>query len=88
MLVKSHTSVNHIDDLEETFTVLHKYHIKLNPTKCTFRVISRKFLGFMVSHQGIEANLKKIQAMRQISAHEKCSGSREKICALKMVKEV
>ena len=35
--------------------------MKLNPNKCAFEVSSRKFLGFMVSHKGTEANPNKIQ---------------------------
>lgn len=37
--------------------------MKLNPSKCAFGVSSGKFLGFMVSHRGIEANPDKIQAI-------------------------
>lgn len=37
--------------------------MKLNPAKCVFGVGSGKFLGFLVSHRGIEANLEKIQAL-------------------------
>ena len=37
--------------------------MKLNPNKCAFGVSSRKFLGFMVSYRGIEANPDKIQAI-------------------------
>ena len=37
--------------------------MKLNPSKCAFGVSSGKFLGFMVSHRGIEDNPKKIQAI-------------------------
>ena len=37
--------------------------MKLNLSKCVFRVSSGKFLGFMVSHWGIEANPDKIQAI-------------------------
>ena len=37
--------------------------MKLNPLKCPFGVASEKFLGFMVNHRGIEANLEKIQAL-------------------------
>lgn len=60
MLVKSYALGNHIDDLKEIFTTLHRYKMKLNPDKCTFRVMSRKFLRFMVSLQESEANEKKI----------------------------
>ena len=35
--------------------------MKLNPSKCTFGVTSRKFLSFMVSQREIEANLDEIQ---------------------------
>ena len=37
--------------------------MKLNPSKCAFGVSSGKFIGFMVSHRGIEANPDKIQAI-------------------------
>lgn len=53
----------HIEDLRETFNVLRKYKMKLNPTKCAFGVSSGKFLGFMVSQRGIEANLEKIKVI-------------------------
>ena len=63
ILVKSNDEADHLDDLRETFDTLHKYKVKQNPTKCVFAVSSGKFLGFMVSQQGIEANLDKIKAM-------------------------
>lgn len=68
MMVKSHASISHIDDLKETFAILYKYQMKLNPAKCIFRVTSRKFLGFMVSHQGVKAKPEKILAVRQMGA--------------------
>ena len=37
--------------------------MKLNPSKCVFGVASGKFLGFMISQRGIEANLDKVQAI-------------------------
>ena len=37
--------------------------MKLNPSKCAFGVSLGKFLGFMVSHRGIEVNPDKIQAI-------------------------
>ena len=52
-----------MDDLQETFDTLRQYHMKFNPSKCAFGVSSGKFLGFMVSHRGIEANPDKIQAI-------------------------
>ena len=60
MLVKSIQEDDHLDDLKETFDTLRSYNMKLNPSKCTFRVTARKFLGFMVSQRGIEVNPDKI----------------------------
>ena len=40
--------------------------MKLNPSKCAFGVSSGKFLGFMISQRGIEANLDKIQAILEM----------------------
>ena len=63
MLVKSQDEKVHLDDLQETFDTLRQYNMKLNPSKCAFKVSSGKFLGFMVLHKGIEANPNKIQAI-------------------------
>ena len=63
MLVKSQDKEIHLDDLQETFDTLRQYNMKLNPSKYAFGVSLRKFLGFMVSHRGIEANPDKIQAI-------------------------
>ena len=63
MLVKSREELTHLDDLKETFATLKQYQMKLNPAKCVFGVASGKFLGFMVSQRGIEANPNKVQAI-------------------------
>ena len=63
MLVKSQREEDHLKDLEETFGTLLSYNMKLNPSKCAFGVIARKFLGFMVSQRSIEANPDKIRAI-------------------------
>ena len=49
-----------MDDLREIFDTLRSYNMKLNPNKCAFRVTAGKFLVFMVSQRGIEANPNKI----------------------------
>ena len=41
--------------------------MKLNPSKCTFGVASRKFLGFMVSQRGIEANPEEVRAILEMT---------------------
>ena len=68
MLVKSKEEEDHLDDLKETFNTLRQYSMKLNPSKCAFRVSSIKFLGFMVSQGGIEANPEKVKAILEMSS--------------------
>ncbi|KAM2526430.1 hypothetical protein TB1_023823 [Malus domestica] len=63
MLVKSKHADQHITNLFETFTILKRYRMRLNLNKCAFGVGSSKFLGFMISQRGIEANPKKIKAI-------------------------
>ena len=67
MLVKSKEKEDHLDDLEETFNTLKQYNMKLNPSKCAFGVSSGKFLGFIVSKRGIEANPEKVRAILEMS---------------------
>jgi hypothetical protein len=64
MLVKS--TLSHIMDLRETFKILRDNKIKLNPAKCAFGVSSGKFLVFMVSQRGIEANPEKVKAVLEM----------------------
>ena len=63
MLVKSKEEEDLLDDLKETFNTLRQYSMKLNPSKCAFGVSLGKFLGFIVSQKGIEANPEKVRAI-------------------------
>ena len=65
-LVKSKDEANHLDDLKVTFSTLRKYIMKLNLVKHVFVVASGKFLGFMVSQRGIEANPDKAKAIIEV----------------------
>ncbi|KAL0402352.1 UNVERIFIED_CONTAM: hypothetical protein Slati_4265100 [Sesamum latifolium] len=65
MLIKSKEAHHHMEDLDETFAVLRKYRLKLNPGKCAFGVSGGRFLGFMVTQRGIEANPDKIKECQQ-----------------------
>ena len=67
MLIKSQREDDHLEDLKETFNTLRFYNMKLNPSKCAFGVTVGKFLGFMVSQRGIEANPDKIRAIVEIA---------------------
>ncbi|KAI5345931.1 hypothetical protein L3X38_013808 [Prunus dulcis] len=63
MLVKSRTAEDHLQNLSIMFGILKNYRMRLNPKKCAFGVSSGKFLGFMISQRGIEANPEKIKAI-------------------------
>ena len=63
MLVKFVKEEPHVNHLAEALQVLKDYKMKLNPTKCAFRVSVRKFLGFIVNMREIEANPNKIRAV-------------------------
>ena len=56
-----------MDDIRETFDTLHFYNMKLNSSKCAFRVLAGKFLGFMVSQRSIEVNPDKIHAIMEMT---------------------
>lgn len=66
MLVKSLHAPDHVADLREMFGTLRHYKMKLNPAKCAFKVSSEKFLGFMVSQRGIEADPEKVKAVLEM----------------------
>ena len=63
MVVTSAGNETHALDLQELFDTIKKYQLKLNPEKCVFGVKAGKFLGFMLTERGIEANPDKCQAI-------------------------
>lgn len=60
ILVNSKRAVNYIKDLGKTFEILRHYRMRPNAAKCMSGVSSGIFLGFIVNHQEIEGNLKKL----------------------------
>lgn len=69
VLVRSRTADQHIPNLSTMFAVLKQYKMRLNPRSVPSVWLranslgSDKFLGFMISQQGIEANPEKILAI-------------------------
>jgi hypothetical protein len=63
VVITTRSKSTQINDLRETFDSLDKYHLKLNPTKCSFGVSAGQLLGFLVTARGIEANPEKIQVI-------------------------
>ena len=68
MLVKSKQRPDHAVHLQQTFDLLRKYGMKLNPLKCAFGVSAGRFLGFMVTQRGIGANPAQLKAILQSPA--------------------
>ena len=66
MVVKSKVVSEHLGDLGSTFNVLMKHKLCLNASKCSFGVGSGKFLGYVVTHRGIEVNPDQIKAINDL----------------------
>ena len=56
MLIKSKERPDYAAHLQQVFDLLRTYGMKLNPVKCAFEVSAGRFLGFMMTQRGIEAN--------------------------------
>ena len=66
IVVKSKVVSEHVGDLTNIFEILRKHKLRLNASKCSFGVGSGKFLGYMVTHKGIEVNLDQIKAINSL----------------------
>ena len=71
LVVKTLEHATHTTDLDEIFRQVRKFNMRLNPTKCTFGVQAGKFLGFLLTNRGIQANPDKCQAI--INMRSPCS---------------
>jgi ribonuclease HI len=63
MVIKTTDTGCHGEDLEEILSEVRRYDMRLNPAKCSFGVQAGKFLGFMLTNRGIEANPEKCKAI-------------------------
>ena len=68
MVVKSKTESKHGNDLGDIFGMLRRHKLRLNASKCSFGVGSGKFLGYVVTHHGIEVNLDQIKAINDLQS--------------------
>jgi len=66
MVVKSKVVSEHVGDLINIFEILREHKLRLNASKFSFGVGSGKFLGYMVTHQGIEVNLDQVKAINNL----------------------
>ncbi|GJS70354.1 reverse transcriptase domain-containing protein [Tanacetum coccineum] len=68
MVIKSKEETSLLADIAETFESLKTINMKLNPKKCSFGVEEGKFLGYMVTSEGIRANPKKMRVISDLKS--------------------
>ena len=66
MVIMSKVVSEHVGDLTNIFEILREHKLRLNASKCSFGVGSGKFLGYMVTHRGIEMNPDQIKAINNL----------------------
>jgi hypothetical protein len=66
VVVKSVGFEEHMTDLKMLLQRMKKYGLQMNPLKCIFGVISRRFLGFIVLEHYIQIDPKKIESIGKI----------------------
>ena len=66
MVVKSKIVSELIGDLTNIFKILKEHKLRLNASKCTFGVGSGKFLGYTVTHRGIEVNPDQVKVINNL----------------------
>lgn len=66
-IIKCKKEENLIPHLRETFWKMRNRNMRRNTKKCVFGIRSGKFLGFMVSQRGIDANPAKGQAVLNLA---------------------
>jgi hypothetical protein len=66
VVVKSVGFKEHTTDLKLSLERMKKYGLWMNPLKCTFRVTTGRFLGFIVHEHNIQIDPKKIESIGKI----------------------
>ena len=66
MVVKSKVVSEHVGDLGNIFEILRKHKLRLNASNCFIGVGPGNFLGYMVTHRGIEINPDQIKAINSL----------------------
>ena len=66
MVVKSKVVSEHVGDIGNIFEIMRKHKLHLNASKCFFGIGSDKFLGYMVTHRGIEVKPNQVKAINSL----------------------
>jgi len=65
ILIFSRSVEEHLSHVEQVLKVLRVEQLYIHKDKCSFMRKSAKFLGFIISNQGVEADPAKVQAVQQ-----------------------
>ena len=82
IVVNSKQKMQHIGDLKEVFEVLRR---RLNAEKCAFGVGAGKFLGYLITNQGIEVNpdqIKEVKCFKTLSNPKEAQVRTDMLAAL------
>ena len=66
MVVKSKIVSEHVGDHANIFKIRRGHKLCLNASKCSFGVGSGKFLGYIVTHRGIEVNPDQVKPINSL----------------------
>ncbi|GJR62000.1 reverse transcriptase domain-containing protein [Tanacetum coccineum] len=66
MVIKSNSKEEMLADIKETLERLRVINLKLDPKKCSFGVEEGRFLGHLITKQGIKADPSKVKAISDL----------------------
>ena len=72
IIIYSRNFEEHIKHLEEVFSLIEKSGLKISPSKCNFAKDKLRYLGHIVSHDGIQVDPAKTQAIEEIKEPRTC----------------
>ena len=67
VLVYSRTFEEHFENLRAVFTRLRESSLKMKPRKCSFAMEQLRYLGHLVSADGLTVDPRKVEAVRELA---------------------
>ena len=67
LVVKAKNPLKHLLHLRHVFERCRKHNLRMNPSKCAFKVSSRTLLGFLVHHRRIDLDPTKARAIAALN---------------------
>ncbi|GFX74669.1 retrovirus-related Pol polyprotein from transposon 297 [Trichonephila clavipes] len=72
VIITSPSFNEHLDHLNQVFTLLRDAGVTLNKDKCNFTRDKLKYLGLIISKEGIETDNCKVKAITEMKPPKKC----------------